>query len=140
MRPIRRPLAAALLLGAALTCLAAPALARDRPEGNPGRAGRWLKVRVYEHDAGTPTVIVNLPLKLVSAFVHMAAVSDTGRSRRPAAAAADEPGARHHRIRLNDLELGDVDLEALWKVIETMEPGSLVEIRNGDDRVDVAIE
>ena len=140
MRRIRRPLAAALLLGTALAGLAAPALARDRSEGNPGRPGRWLKVRVYEHDAGTPTVIVNLPLKLVSAFIHLAAASEAGRSQRPAAPAADEPGARHHRIRLNDVYLDDVDLEALWKVIETMEPGSLVEIQNGDDRVDIAIE
>lgn len=118
----RRTLAAALLLGLCLAALSGPAVARDRPERTPEPRGRWLKIRVYERDASTPTLLINLPVQLVSAFVHLAAAA----------------GAGH--VKTEALELKDIDLEALWKEIEAMEPGTLIDLQDGGDRLSIGIE
>ncbi len=119
-------LAASLL---ALTASASPAAARDAGEG---RRGRMLKIRVYENDSKTPNVLVNIPMGVVSAFVKLAARSG-----------ALEAGLKENGVQVGGKErvkINGTDLEDLWRQIEAMEPGQIVEIQDNGDRVDIRIE
>jgi hypothetical protein len=116
---------ALILLGTAVAV--APLSAAD---GAKTSTTRWLKIRVYENDSATPTVLVNLPVRLVAAAVKVAA----------AAGALD-----HGRIHISsdgdrDLHLEDLDLQAILKEVETMEPGLIVEVKDGGDRVTIWVE
>lgn len=107
-----------------LSLTALPAAAKDTAKG------RWLKIRVYEKGATTPSVLVNLPMSLVTAALRIAA-------RTEASVSVDAPaeGGEKTRLRIKDL-----DLDALVKEIDTMEPGQIVEIQDGDDKVSIWIE
>ena len=108
----------------ALSMTACPAAARDTGKG------RWLKIRVYEHGATTPTVLVNLPMSLVTAAMKIAARTD-------ATVNLDSPAEGCEKTRLR---IKDFDLEALVKEIDAMEPGQIVEVQDGDDKVSIWIE
>jgi len=101
--PAAAVLAAVLAVGLAVS----PAVAKDAHDG------RWLKIRVYEKGATTPSVLVNLPMSLVSAVLRVAAKS--------------EAPAR-------------LDLEALIKELEAMGPGQVVEVQDEDEKVSIGIE
>lgn len=109
-----------LVVAGLLLALASPAVARDR----------WLKIRVYEDGSRTPTVLVNLPMRIVSAAVRLAAVA----------------GACEGHVRAEGKEgkgsvrFKDIDLEGLLREIENMEAGQIVEIEDGEDRVSIWIE
>lgn len=107
-----------------LSLTALPAAAKDTAKG------RWLKIRVYEKGATTPSVLVNLPMSLVTAALRIAA-------RTEASVSLDAPaeGGEKTRLRIKDL-----DLDALVKEIDTMEAGQIVEIQDGDDKVSIWIE
>ena len=56
-------LAATGLVALLVACVVIPpAAARD------SQKGRWLKIRVYQKGADTPSVLVNLPMGLVTAI------------------------------------------------------------------------
>lgn len=107
-----------------LSLTALPAAAKDTAKG------RWLKIRVYDKGATTPSVLVNLPMSLVTAALRIAA-------RTEASVSVDAPaeGGEKTRLRIKDL-----DLDAIVKEIDTMEPGQIVEIQDGDDKVSIWIE
>lgn len=118
-----------LIVAGLLLTLASPAVARDR-DRESDRQGRWLKIRVYEDGSRTPTVLVNLPMRIVSAAVRLAAVA----------------GACEGHVRVEGKEgkgsvrFKDIDLEGLLREIENMEAGQIVEIEDGEDRVSIWIE
>ncbi|MEK7799640.1 MAG: hypothetical protein AAB297_07405, partial [Acidobacteriota bacterium] len=91
---------------------------------------RWLKIRVYEKVATTPTVLVNLPMSLVTAVLRIAARTD-------ASVNLDAPaeGGEKTHVRIKDF-----DLDAFAREIDAMEPGQIVEIQDGDDKVSIWIE
>ncbi|MBI4168715.1 MAG: hypothetical protein HY510_02110 [Acidobacteria bacterium] len=118
-----------LVVAGLLLTLASPAVARDR-DRESDRQGRWLKIRVYEDGSRTPTVLVNLPMRIVSAAARVAAVA----------------GACGGHVRVEgkeskgSLRSKDIDLEGLLEEIENMEAGQIVEIEDGEDRVSIWIE
>src|SRR2546425_6160164 len=117
MTPRLKVLAAA---GAAaflvLSLAASPAAARDT------QRARWLKIRVYQNGAGTPSVLVNLPMRLVSAVLRGAAKGGTR-------AGADLPGAGGDTPRPGHK---DLDLDTLIRALEAMEPGHIVDGQEAD--------
>lgn len=108
----------------ALSLTADPAAAKDAGKG------RWLKIRVYENGATTPTVLVNLPMSLVTAAMRIAAKTDATVNLEPRS-----EGGERTRLRIKDF-----DLEALVNEIDGMEPGQIVEVQDGDDKVSIWIE
>lgn len=91
--------------------------------------GRWLKIRVYEHGATTPTVLVNLPMSLVTAALKIAARTD-------ASVNLDErEGGEKTRLRIKDF-----DLDALVRELDSMESGQILEVQDDDDKVSIWIE
>jgi hypothetical protein len=129
MQRVFRFISIPLIVAALLLSLPAPAGARDREKEGDGQ-GRWLKIRVYEDGSKTPTVLVNLPMRLVSAAFRLAAVSG---------ACADHVRVEGKVLKGHD-RLKDVDLEALFKEIETLEAGQIIEIQDDEDRVSIWIE
>jgi len=117
-----KSLAVAAILALSLT--GSPAAARDTQKA------RWLKIRVYENGAGTPSVLVNLPMSLVSAVLRVAAKDGTRPTVDTPGAAGDRPGPRH-----NDLDLG-----ALIQELAAMEPGQIMEVPDDDRKVSIWIE
>jgi hypothetical protein len=122
-RTVAVALAAFLLLSLAVT----PVAAKD------AQKGRWLKLRVYTQGSSTPSVLVNLPMSFVSAAVKVLAKSG-------AQAAIDgsletSPEASRSRVRLKE-----IDLEALVRELESMEPGQILEVQEDDERVSIWIE
>src|SRR5262245_20760398 len=107
-----------------LTLPTAPLSAKDASQG------RWLKIRVYDRGASTPSVLVNLPMGVVTAFLSLAAKSET-RVR------ADLPGDGSEKMGLHSR---DIDLEELIRVLESMEPGQIIEVQEDDRRVSIWIE
>jgi hypothetical protein len=107
-----------------LSLAASPAAARDTQKA------RWLKIRVYQDGAGTPSVLVNLPMSLVSAVLRMTAKAETRADTDLPGAGGDGPGPRHK----------DLDLGALIRELEAMEPGQIVEVQDGDEKVSIWIE
>ncbi len=125
MTPRLKVLAAA---GAAaflvLSLAASPAAARDT------QRARWLKIRVYQNGAGTPSVLVNLPMRLVSAVLRVTAKGETRAGTDLPGAGGDTPGPGHK----------DLDLDTLIRALEAMEPGQIVEVQDGDEKVSIWIE
>jgi len=108
----------------ALSSIASPAAARDTQKA------RWLKIRVYKNGADTPSVLVNLPMSLVSAVLHVAAKGESRVSLDSPGIGGDRSGPRHR----------DLDLDALIRELEAMEPGQVVEVQDDDEKVSIWIE
>jgi hypothetical protein len=116
--------AAALAVVVILAIAIVPAGAKEPQKG------RWLKIRVYEKSATTPTVLVNLPMGVVSAAVKILARSG-------AHATIDgtvEVGA-HGGVRLQAKELDEILQE-----LEAMEPGQIIEVDEDGQKVSIWIE
>ena len=125
MRRSLQRVALAVLVGIlALSLTSAPLAAKESGKG------RWLKIRVYEHGATTPTVLVNLPMSLVTAALRIA-----GRTGASVNLDAQGEGGEKSRLRLKDF-----DLEALVKEIDSMDPGQILEVQYEDDKVSIWIE
>lgn len=119
-----RSITAIVLAGLLLiACAASPVAAASS-------RGRWLKIRVFEKDAATPTVLVNLPMGLVSAFLRLARRSEGHVS-------VDLSGEDKDKTRLR---VKDVDLDEVIRELETMDPGQIVEVQDGDERISIWIE
>jgi len=94
-----------------------------------------LKIRVYENDAKTPTVLVNVPFALARAALRLAAASGSLHAH-----------LHHGEIRVDTdgktetLRSADKELEDLIRAIEALPPGQIVEIQDGEDRVSIWIE
>ena len=123
MRSLKRAALAVTVGILALSLSSAPLAAKE------GGKGRWLKIRVYEHGATTPTVLVNLPMSLVTAALKIAARTDASVS-----VDAREDGEKT-RLRVKDF-----DLEALVKELDAMESGQILEVQDEDDKVSIWIE
>jgi hypothetical protein len=122
-RMLQRTALVVLVAVLTLSLTSAPLVAKE-----PGK-GRWLKIRVYEHGATTPTVLVNLPMSLVSAALKIAARTD-------ASVNLDErEGGEKTRLRIKDF-----DLDALVKELDSMESGQILEVQDDDDKVSIWIE
>jgi hypothetical protein len=92
--------------------------------------GRWLKIRVYEKQATTPTVLVNLPMGVVSAAVKIFA-----RSGAHASIDGDIEGGPHGRLKFDAKELDEILQE-----LEAMAPGQVLEVDDDGERVSIWIE
>jgi len=120
-----RTLAGTAILGLLVLLLAvSPLVAKDSP------GGRWLKIRVYENGSATPSVLVNVPMSVVSALLRVAAKTEAHAS----IDVRGEGGGRR-RARLEDL-----DLQEVMKELESMDPGQIVEVQQDDKRVSIWIE
>ncbi|HKB08170.1 MAG TPA: hypothetical protein VKF61_07835 [Candidatus Polarisedimenticolia bacterium] len=123
MRSVALAMAAVLFLSLAAT----PAAARDASKG------RWLKIRVYAHGSTTPTVLVNLPMSFVSAAVKVLSRSGAQATIDASLEGSPEGGRSDPRHR-------EIDLEALVKELESMDPGQILEVQEDDGRVSIWIE
>jgi hypothetical protein len=123
MRSVALAMAAVLLLSLAAT----PATARDASKG------RWLKIRVYAHGSTTPTVLVNLPMSFVSAAVKILSRSGAQATVDASLESSPDGGPSCPRHR-------EIDLEALVKELESMDPGQILEVQEDDGRVAIWIE
>ena len=123
-RSLQRPALAVLVGILALSLTSAPLAAKEAGKG------RWLKIRVYDHGATTPKVLVNLPMSLVTAALRIAA-------RTEASVNLDdrEEGGERTRLRVKDF-----DLEALVKEVDSMDAGQILEVQDEDDKVSIWIE
>ena len=124
-----RSAAAVALTGVLILSLAAtPAAAKD------SQKGRWLKIRVYGRGSGTPTVVVNLPMSLVSAAVKILASSGATRASIEGSIDASAETGKP-RVHLEELDLDD-----LLRELESMKPGQILEVQEDEDRVSIWIE
>jgi hypothetical protein len=114
----------------ALTGLLVMTLATAPLPAKEASQGRWLKIRVYDKGASTPSVLVNLPMGVVRAFLTLAASSETH-------VKTDLPGDGCGKAGAHGK---DIDLEELIQVLETMDPGQIVEVQKDDQRVSIWIE
>ena len=122
-RMLQRAALVVLVTILTLSLTSAPLIAREAGKG------RWLKIRVYEHGATTPTVLVNLPMSLVTAALKIAARTD-------ASVNLDErEGGEKTRLRIKDF-----DLDALVRELDSMESGQILEVQDDDDKVSIWIE
>jgi len=125
MSPRARTVAATLVVAALLLMLpAAPLLARDSAKW------RWLKIRVYDDGATTPTVLVNVPMGVVTAFLKIAAKTDV---KARIDESTSERSSGHVRLR-------DVDLDELVQELEAMDPGQILEVQEDGRKVEIWIE
>lgn len=122
-RMLQRAALVVLVAILALSLTSAPLAAKEAGKG------RWLKIRVYEHGATTPTVLVNLPMSLVTAALKIAARTDASVS-----VDAREDGEKT-RLRIKDF-----DLDALVRELDSMESGQILEVQDDDDKVSIWIE
>jgi len=122
-RMLQRAALVVLVAVLTLSLTSAPLVAKESGKG------RWLKIRVYEHGATTPTVLVNLPMSLVTAALKIAARTD-------ASVNLDErEGGEKTRLRIKDF-----DLDALVRELDSMESGQILEVQDDDDKVSIWIE
>ncbi|MCZ6695226.1 MAG: hypothetical protein O7A63_01680 [Acidobacteria bacterium] len=131
MRQNLRTLGAAIVVGLlVLTVGVSTAPAKEKREA---AEGRYLKIRVYHGDSETPNVIVNLPLKAVTALVRLAVRSGV----LDGEIQIDVPhGTRGDK----QLSLSGEDLEEFFDVLASMGPGEIVKIQDDDERVEIWIE
>lgn len=133
MRPART-MAAAFL---ALTLTASAIPAAEKADTRVGTTARWLRIRVYEGDAKTPTVLVNVPFSLAKAALRFAAATGTLHARLNDGEVRIESGDRATIVRLGEAEK---ELADLIREIEALPPGQIVEVVDGGDRVSIWIE
>jgi len=127
-RALKSVAAVALVGLLALSLAAVPAAAKDPQKG------RWLKIRVYAKGSSTPTVLVNLPMSLVSAAVKILARSGAGHATIDTSIeGSTESGKTKFRFK-------DRDLDEVLRELESMEPGQIVEVQEDDERVSIWIE
>jgi hypothetical protein len=117
---------------AALTCLLVLSLGALPAAAKETQKGRWLKIRVYEKGSSTPTVLVNLPMGLVSAAVKILAKSETAHAGIDGSIEGSSEGGKT-KVRIKDVE-------ALMDELESMAPGQIVEVQEDDQRVSIWIE
>jgi len=110
-------------------------LAAEKAGGRGEAPGRWLKIRVYENDAKTPTVLVNIPFTLARAALRFAAATGTLHAHMNHGEIQVEAGGTTGRLHLADKEFQD-----LMREIEALPPGRIVEVQDGEDRVSIWIE
>ena len=118
---------------AALTCLLVLSLGALPAAAKETQKGRWLKIRVYEKGSSTPTVLVNLPMSFVSAAVKILSKSSAQATIDASLESSPEGGRSDPRHR-------EIDLEALVKELESMDPGQILEVQEDDGRVSIWIE
>ena len=126
-RVLKRSVALAMVAVLLLSLGATPAAAKDASKG------RWLKIRVYAHGSTTPTVLVNLPMSFVSAAVKVLAKSGAQATIDASLESSPEDRSSGPRHR-------EIDLEALVKELEAMDPGQILEVQEDDGRVSIWIE
>ena len=93
---------------------------------------RHLSLRLYSTDSSTPNLLINLPLRVVTAAVRIASI-------------AQAFGAR---IEFDGVELGGghslrldkVDWKAVRKALRTVEQGPLLQVENGRERIEIWID
>ncbi len=90
---------------------------------------RQVSVRVYYTDSTTPNVLVNIPLRAVTTAIRLATVAR-------ALGASIEIGENHDRT----VRLDEVDLEAVREALLAMEPGPVLQIEEGGERVEIWID
>ncbi len=131
MKPVR-----VVALGIlALMVAASGVVAAEKAGGRSDAPGRWLKIRVYENDAKTPTVLVNIPFALARAALRFAAATGTLHAHMNHGEIQVETGGKTETVRPADKELQD-----LIREIEALPPGQIVEVQDGEDRVSIWIE
>jgi hypothetical protein len=104
--------AAALILLAAL-----PAAAGELD-------GRWLHIRVQEHDGDEEYVAINIPLQLVEAILPTIETDEFSRG----------------KVILDDDELEGVDLRAMLEAVRDTPDAEFITVRSRDENVRVAKE
>jgi len=127
-RALKSVAAVALVGLLALSLAAGPAAAKEPQKG------RWLKIRVYGNGSSTPTVLVNLPMSLVSVAVKVLARSGAGHATIDASTDGSTEGGK------TKFRLKDRDLDEVLRELESMEPGQIVEVQEDDERVSIWIE
>jgi len=121
------PACAAAALLALLTALGSLACAGTARAEAGETTPRRLKIRVYEHDRKTPTVVVAVPLSLAVAALRIASHGSAC-----VALIDHDPGQGcGHQI---------IDAKALLRAIESSGPGTLLEVRDHDQRVEIRLE
>ncbi len=129
MSVVRRVLAVMLLLAlpCLIACSAPTGAASDRDTPPP----RHISVRIYHTDSTTPNVLVNVPLRVVTIALRVASVA------RAFGASIEISGIEIGGKRT--VHLDDVDLEAVREAILAMEPGPVIQIEEGGERVEIWI-
>ena len=89
-----------------------------------GVEGRWLHVRVQDHDDDGEYVAVNVPLELVGALIPTIETEEF----------------RGGRIVLDDDDFEEIDLRAALKALRDTPDGEYVTVRSRDENVRVAKE
>jgi hydroxymethylglutaryl-CoA reductase len=128
MRQTFKPLGAAITVGLMLLALGVATTAAA--EKRETTEGRYLKIRVYDGDSETPNVIVNLPLKAVTALFRLVVRSGV------------LDGEIHIDVPHGDrqLNLSGEDLEEFIDVLASMGPGEIITVQEDDERVEIWIE
>ena len=129
---VARVLALVLL---ALTLAGSGAVAAEKVAARGGASGKMLKIRVYENDAKTPNVLVNVPFSLARAALRFAVATGTLHARMHGGEIRIETDGRTEALRMPEKELED-----LIREIESLAPGQIVEIIDDGDRVSIWIE
>jgi hypothetical protein len=129
-RPFKSVVAGALAGLLVLSVAAAPAFAREQQKG------RWLKIRVYGRGSSTPTVLVNLPMTLVSAAARILARSGAAHAALTSSV-GESAGGGKTKVQFKDHEL---DVEEFLREIESLEPGQILEVQDEDERVSIRVE
>lgn len=108
------------LLALALTLLAATGLAAAPLAGE--KTARWLHVSITSHDASGETLRINLPLSLAEKALP--------------AMSGEEP--RKGKVKLGEVQIDGLDLEALLEAIRAAEDNQVVALDTPEETVRVA--
>jgi hypothetical protein len=125
------PRAALVILLMALPLLSACSASSDT-DSDRDKPPRQLSVRVYYTDSTTPNVLVNVPLRAVTTAIRIASIARAFDAR---IEIGDHGEGLDRTVRLND-----VDLKALREAILAMEPGPVMRIEEGGERVEIWID
>jgi len=90
---------------------------------------RQVSVRVYYGDSTTPNVLVNVPLRAVTTAIRFATIA------RAFGASIEIGDDDHQTVRLDG-----VDLEEVRRALLAMEPGPVLQVEEGDERVEIWID
>jgi len=86
--------------------------------------GRWLHVRVQEHDADGENVNINVPLQLVESLLPTIGIDEM----------------QEGRIQLDEVDLDGVDLRAMLEGLRDAPDAEFITVRSRDESVRVAKE
>ena len=129
MNGIIRAAMAILLVALPLLSACSASSDTDSDRDNPPRQ---LSVRVYYTDSTTPNVLVNVPLRAVTTAIRIASIA---RAFGTSIEIGDHGEGLDRTVRLDE-----VDLEAMREAILAMEPGPVVQIEEGGERVEIWID